>query len=191
MVDSNLQIYPLTSARWSDFETLFGVRGACGGCWCMYWRLTRAQFERQKGDGNKQAMKDIVTRDEVPGLIACHDGKPIGWCSIAPRQAFPTLARSRILKPIDAQPVWSIVCFFVAKPYRRQGLSTRLLKAAIDYAAENGATIIEGYPIEPKNVSSPDVFVYTGLASAFRQVGFVKVAQPSETRPIMRYYLQS
>lgn len=189
MNHSQLHIYPLTPERWYDFETLFGARGACGGCWCMYWRLSRAEFDRHKGDGNKQSMQDLVSHGQVPGLLAYHDGVPAGWCAIAPREVFSTLERSRILKRLDAQPVWSIVCFFIAKLFRRQGLSVRLLKAAIDYAAENGATIIEGYPIEPKKTISPDLFAYTGLASTFRQVGFVQVARPSETRPIMRYYL--
>ncbi|MBC7263698.1 MAG: GNAT family N-acetyltransferase [Chloroflexi bacterium] len=184
-----LHFHPLTPERWADLEALFGPRGACGGCWCMWWRLTRSEFEKQKGGGNKQAMKTIVDSGEVPGLLAYADEQPIGWCAVAPRERFPALERSRVLKRVDDQPVWSIVCFFVAKLYRHRGVSAKLLRAAVEYAGENGATIVEGYPVEPKRASMPDAFAYTGLTSAFRKAGFVEVLRRSETRPIMRYYI--
>jgi GNAT superfamily N-acetyltransferase len=105
------------------------------------------------------------------------------------REEFPTLGRSRILKPVDDQPVWSVVCFFVTRGQRRKGLTVQLLKAAIEYARSNGAKIIEGYPVEPRGRKSPDVFVYTGLSSAFKKAGFTELLRRSETRPIMRYNL--
>ena len=179
--------HPLTPDRWSDFEKLFGPRGACGGCWCMYWRLSRTQYEEQHGELNRRNIKSLVDLGNIPGILAYVDDEPVGWCSIAPRGEFPTLGRSRILKPVDDQPVWSVVCFFVARGQRRKGLTVQLLKAAIEYARSNGAKIIEGYPVEPKDGKSPDVFVYTGLSSAFKKAGFTEVLRRSETRPIMRY----
>jgi GNAT superfamily N-acetyltransferase len=101
------------------------------------------------------------------------------------------LERSRILKRVDDQPVWAIVCFFVSRPFRHQGVTTALLQAAITYAEQQGATIIEGYPVEPKTGRTADAFVYTGLASAFLKVGFVEVVRRSETRPIMRYEIDA
>ena len=181
-----LKFLPLTAGRWRDFEKLFGERGACAGCWCMWWRLPRAQWTRQKGDGNKMAIRKIVKAGEIPGLLAYADGQPVGWCAIAPRQIYPRLATSRVLKPVDDQPVWSVTCFFVARPFRLRGVTVALLKAAVEFAWKKGAKIIEGYPTEPKK-EQPDVFVYTGLASAFRKAGFVEVARRSETRPIMRH----
>ncbi len=179
------QCHPLTLDRWRDLEALFGPRGACGGCWCMYWRLTHAAFETKKGAGNKRAFKSVVRSDERPGLIAYDGDEPIGWIALAPRDAYPRLARSRVLKPVDDQPVWSVTCFFVAKEYRRSGVSARLLKAAVRYAKACGAKIIEGYPVEPKK-NTPDPFAYVGLASTFRSAGFDEVARRSPTRPIMR-----
>jgi len=186
----DLTFQPVTPERWVDFSTLFGPRGACGGCWCMWWRLRRSQFEVQKGEPNRLSMKAIIDSGEEPGILAYAGDQPIGWCSLAPREVFPALERSRILKRVDDQPVWSVVCFFVAKPYRRSGVTVKLLEAAVRYARENGAGILEGYPVEPKQVKTPDVFVYTGLASAFRKAGFVEVARRSETRPIMRYFIK-
>jgi GNAT superfamily N-acetyltransferase len=187
----DLEFHPVTPDRWSDLETLFGPRGACGGCWCTYWRMSRSEFNLLKGEGNRQLLMSIVDSGEVPGLLAYHAGKPVGWVSLEPRPAFPALARSRILKPVDEKPVWSVVCFFVAKAYRRKGMTVSLLKAAVEYARQQGAEVVEGYPVEPKQGSVPDPFVYTGLASAFRQAGFEEVLRRSETRPIMRYVFPS
>jgi GNAT superfamily N-acetyltransferase len=183
---SNLRFKPLTAARWRDLERLFGKRGACGGCWCMLWRLRRSQFDRQKGARNKRALKALVDAGSSPGLLAYDRGEPIGWCSVAPRESFPALERSRILKPVDDRPVWSITCFFVARPHRRRGVSVGLLRAAADHVARQGGRIVEGYPVEPRTGATPDVFAWTGLSAAFRAAGFKECLRRSATRPIMR-----
>jgi GNAT superfamily N-acetyltransferase len=183
----DLHFKPVTSAEWGDFQKLFGPRGASGGCWCMWWRMKRSEFNKHKGGGNKKLMKAIIDGGEVPGLIAYIEDEPVGWCSVAPRETFQALDRSRVLKRVDDKPVWSVVCFFVSKFYRRKGISLSLIKAAVEYARERGARIVEGYPIDPKKGKSPDVFVYTGLFSAFKKAGFKEVCRRSETRPVMRY----
>jgi len=185
-----LEFHPATPARWRDLEALFGERGACGGCWCMWWRLTRSEFERKKGAGTRRALKKIVESGKVPGVLAYADGKPIAWCAVAPREAYSTLERSRVLAPIDDQPVWSVTCFFVARPFRRKGVTVELLRAAVGFARKMGAKIIEGYPVEPRKGAIPDVFAYTGLPSAFRKAGFLEVQRRSRTRPIMRYFAE-
>jgi GNAT superfamily N-acetyltransferase len=185
------RILPLTPDRWEDFEHLFGPRGACAGCWCMYWKLPRKLFNLGQGDHNRLAQKDIVSSGNIPGLIAYIDNSPVGWVAVEPRKNYPVLANSRILKPLDDLPVWSIPCFFVAKSYRNQGISVALLKAAIDYVKKHGGSILEGYPVEPRQSGKmPPVFIYTGVASAFKQAGFVEAGRRSETRPIMRYYIE-
>jgi GNAT superfamily N-acetyltransferase len=186
----DLQFYPLTLDRWKDLEDLFGKRGACGGCWCMWWRLTRSQFERQKGSRNKAALKKIVRSGQVPGILTYAQGKSIAWCSVGPRETYPALERSRILKRVDDKPVWSIVCLFVARPFRNKGVSVRMIKAAVNYAKKNGTKIVEGYPMEPKKGRWPDAFIWTGHVSAFRKAGFVEVHRSSPTRPIMRYFIE-
>lgn len=185
-----LKIFPLTPDRWPDVEKLFGERGACGGCWCMWWRLARSDFQKQKGSGNKRAFQKIVKRGPPPGLVAYADGQPVAWCALAPRESYPALGRSRILKPVDERPVWSVTCLFIARPFRKKGVSAQMLSAAADYAKGQGAEIIEGYPVEPQNGPMADVFVFTGLASAFRKAGYDEAARRSKTRPIMRRYLQ-
>ena len=180
-----LKVQPLTPSRWDDFAELFGKNGACAGCWCMWWRLPRAQWVKQKGGGNKKAIRKLVTGGDVPGILAYADGQPVGWCAIGPRKYYPRLANSRTLKPVDAQAVWSITCFFVSRPFRRRGVTVELLKGALEFARRGGAKIVEGYPVDPHQEQA-DAFVYTGLASAFRKAGFTEVLRRSPTRPIMR-----
>ena len=156
----------------------------------MYWRLTRSQFDYLKGDGNRDEFRDIVSDAErPPGLLAYRDGTPVGWCAIAPRDDYAALERSRVLKRVDDEPVWSITCFFVARTARRQGVTVALIEAAVQFAAEHGARIVEAYPIDPRNPEVPPVFAWTGLLAAFESAGFTEVARRSATRPIMRVHM--
>jgi GNAT superfamily N-acetyltransferase len=181
-----LEFHPVTARRWPDMVELFGERGACAGCWCMWFRGTRAEFKKNQGAGNKRRMKRLIDSGVVPGILAYAGGRPVAWCSIGPRESYDALRRSRLLRPVDDLPVWSIVCFFVAKPYRRMGLSVRLLKAAVKYATSNGVKVVEGYPVDPKD-GYPDAWAYPGLVASFRRAGFSEVARRSKGRPIMRY----
>lgn len=179
-------IVPLTPDRWDDFVQLFGPRGACGGCWCMTWRLGSRDFDAGKGDKNRRAMRQRVKRGPPPGLLAYHDDLPVGWVSVAPRTEFVRLEGSRVLAPLDALPVWSVSCLYLAKVARRQGLSSRLLRAAADFAFAHGAPAVEGYPVIPKQAAMPDVFAWTGIAASFENVGFTKAGGRSPARPIYR-----
>ena len=153
----------------------------------MYWRETRAEYEKKKGAGNRRALRKLVTSGPAPGLLAYAEGSPVGWCAIAPRARYSTLERSRVLARIDDAPVWSAPCFFITRTFRRKGLTARLLAAAVDFARKNGAKVVEGYPVEPKKGAMPDVFAYTGLPSAFKKAGFIEAGRRSPTRPIMRF----
>lgn len=184
-----LRFRPLTPECWDDFQQLFGERGACAGCWCMWWRLKRSDFERRKGAANRRAIKAIVHGGQVPGILAYRERDPVGWCAVAPRESYPVLERSRILKPLDDEPVWSVVCFFVEREHRGHGVSVELLRSAVAHVKRSGGRIVEGYPVEPRASAMPAAFAWTGLASAFRRAGFVECARRSPTRPIMRYYI--
>lgn len=185
---ARMRFVPLTTATWADFVDLFGSNGACGGCWCMTNRIPRAQYERQKGAANQRAMKKLVDGRRVPGILAFDGKECVGWCSIEPMESFPPLLRSRIAKPLDEQPAWRISCLFVRKDARSKGVSVALLKAAVRHARAQGARIVEGFPVEPKDRSkaAPAPFVWTGIASAFLRAGFHEVARRSPTRPYMR-----
>jgi GNAT superfamily N-acetyltransferase len=189
-VKSKFNFYPVTKENWKDFEKLFGEKGACAGCWCMYWRMKRKDYDAQRGSGTKRKMKNLINNGIVPGILAYDSNIPIGWCSVAPREDFQVLENSRVLERIDDKPVWSVVCFFINKDYRKKGLSVELLNAAKKYVKNNKGKIIEGYPVEPKKGKTADVFAWTGLASAFRKAGFKEIIRRSETRPIMRFIIK-
>ena len=161
----------LSPELWPDLERLFGPRGACGGCWCMWWRLSHKEFQQEKGEGNRIAMRRLVDNGIEPGLIAYLGDEPVGWVAVAPREEYFRLDRSRILARVDEQQVWSVVCFFIAKHFRRQGVSGQLLSAACDFVKTKGAKLIEGYPIPAKQGAQPDPFIYTGLESIFKGQG--------------------
>jgi len=180
-----LSFHPLTPERWPDLERLFGKNGACGGCWCMWLRLPRKEFVAGKGDGNRRALKAIVEAGEVPGILAYAGHEPAGWCAVAPREQHPIWDRSRNFKRIDDEPVWSISCFFIAKPYRRRGMSRLLIEAAAAFVKRRGGRIVEGYPTDSVTKTA-DPFVWTGMLSSFTAAGFKECARRSPTRPMVR-----
>lgn len=181
-----LAFHPLTADRWDDYIELFGAHGAYGGCWCMWWRLTRREFSEQQGDGNRRAMRAIVESGEVPGILAFRDGKPVGWCSVAPRENYGSIERSPVLKRLDDRPVWSIVCLYVSRENRGEGIAERLVKGAVDYVREMGGKVVEAYPVQPRSENVPPVSSFMGLPAIYERAGFVEVARPSKSRIIMR-----
>ncbi len=134
-------------------------------------------------------MKKIVKNGTVPGIIVFDNKNPIGWTAVQPRKNYPVLNNSKILAPVDDKTVWSIVCFYIDKDYRRKGVSVELIKYAVKFAKKNKAKIVEGYPVEPKTEKAAPPFIWTGTFSAFKKAGFNEVTRRSETRPIMRFEL--
>ena len=185
----DLEIFPATPDRWGDIERLFGPTGQQGGCWCMWNRQTSREFDEHKGDRNKAAFRDLVDGDRPPGLLAYADDVPVGWVAVAPRYEYGRLQRSRVTKPVDDVPVWAITCFVIARGARGTGVATALLDAAVEFARSQGATAVEGYPVEPRSDHMPDIYAWMGLASMFEKSGFEEIARRSETRPLMRKVL--
>lgn len=200
---TNIEVHPLDIASFPDFETLFGPNGACAGCWCMFPRLRQKDYEAGKGDVNHQRMRELVESGATPGLLgylaetgtggdarSTENRTPVAWISLGPREEFVRWKNSKVLAPVDDKPVWVVVCLFIAKGYRRTGISVEMLKAAGEYAKSQGATILEGYPTDPAGKKKPDAWVWTGLQSAYEKAGFVEVARRSPSRPIMRLNLE-
>lgn len=176
---------PVTSDRWDDLAALLGTKGAPPGCWCMWWRQSAADSERNSADQNREAMRAIVREGPAPGLLAYVDGQPAGWCSVAPRASLVRLERSTRFRRVDDDPVWSITCFFVARARRGQGVGRRLLAGALAHTAEAGARIVEAYPVDRPGHQA-DASVYMGTMELFRAAGFEEVARRTPTRPIVR-----
>lgn len=164
----------LTPDLWMDVEKLFGANGACGGCWCMSWRIEKGQkWEEIKGATAKQRFKKGILDRSIQGAIAYADSQPVGWCTFGPRTDFAKLDRAPSFKCADAENVWSIPCFFVKSGFRGIGISKALLAAALRAMKEQGCKIAEGYPSKPgKDGQYIAAFSWTGTQSLFSKAGF-------------------
>jgi GNAT superfamily N-acetyltransferase len=180
-----LTIRALTPELWPALEELFGKRGACNGCWCMYWRIGAA-YRRQSPDKNRAAFRKVVKRGPPPGLIAFDGDKPVGWCQLTPRNDLPWLDRQRRLMRVDNLPVWSLSCFYIRIGYRRRGVTSALIAAAIKAARRAKAPALEAYPLDAGETPSSSG---TGYATTFLRAGFKIVARRVPARPIMRLEL--
>jgi GNAT superfamily N-acetyltransferase len=181
-----LTVKALTPDLWPALEDLFGPRGACSGCWCMYWRIGAA-YRHRSADANKADFHKIVAGGEPPpGLLAFDGDLAVGWCQLTPRDALPWLDRTWRLRRPDELPVWSISCFYVRKGFRRKGVTAALINAAIKTAKRAKAPALEAYPLDgAKSPSSSS----TGYVTTFKRAGFKTVACHFPPRPIMRYTL--
>jgi GNAT superfamily N-acetyltransferase len=183
---------PLTAQTWADLENLFELPGGSlvRGCWCMYYRRSGpVSVSARAGEDNKRQLRAVVDSGVVPGLVGYVDGAPAGWISLGPREDYAKLQRSRIMKPVDEAPVWSIVCTYVAKVHRRLGVQHRLLDAAIRRAREEGVRTLEAYPVD-KPERSHDDFMFFGSRSLYERAGFTEVVRRSPTRVVMRRKLR-
>lgn len=172
----NLEIYPVTPERWADMEALFEGRGGPHNCWCMVWRKNQFAKAMPGKAGKKAAMQQRVVDGVTVGLLAYADGEPVAWCSIGPRDTYRKLGGDESLAN-----VWSLVCFFVTRPLRGQGVSRQLLDAAVAYARERGADYVEAYPVEPDSPS----YRFMGRVPLFEQAGFEFVQMVGTRRHVM------
>ncbi len=182
----DLSFAALTPSRWTDFETLFGARGACAGCWCMYWCQRGKQWTERVPEANRLAMRERVRRGPPPGLIAYDGDTPIGWCQVGARDTYARIAHARAKAALDARPTWAITCFFIAKTHRGRGVMVRLIEAACAFAAEQGAARVEGFPLSSDKPTAA-TFAYVGTPSAFRQAGFSLVRKTIAGTATRRY----
>lgn len=195
-----LAIHPLTPARLPDLATLFGQGGDPKWCWCAYFRVRGMDWSNSTPAGNRRVLERAMRRDarssRHPGLVAYRDGEAVGWVSLAPREEFERLEHSTLLARVDERPVWSIVCFVVGRRARGQGVAEALLAAAVDYAREHGATLLEAYPVDTAGGRIPAANAYHGTLGMFERAGFRVVEKrrfnaTSPVRPIVRRAVRS
>jgi ribosomal protein S18 acetylase RimI-like enzyme len=182
---------PLTPDRWPDLETIFNAKGCsiARSCWCMAYRLSGPRESSPPGltraQANRAKLKALVDTGNPPGLIGYRGKVPVGWVSVGPREDYARLRRSPVMKPVDEQPVWSVICFVVPPEYRRQGVARALLMGAVAYAKKRGATLVEAYPVD-KPARSNDEYMWFGAKSMYDNAGFKEVARRKPQRPIVR-----
>jgi ribosomal protein S18 acetylase RimI-like enzyme len=184
-------VLPLTLERWPDLEAIFNAKGCsvARGCWCMYYRRSGSRGPLPRGtthaQANRSELKALVDEGEPPGLLAYRGTVPVGWVSVGPREQYAKLRRSPVMKAVDNQPVWSVICFVVPPEYRGQGVAHALLRGAIAYAKKHGAKLLEAYPLDKLGPSSNDS-MWFGAKSMYDSAGFKEVARRKPFRPIVR-----
>jgi GNAT superfamily N-acetyltransferase len=176
---------PITQDRQKDFEALMKTNSITGSCWDIWPRRlgpdakARHAFWEAKGvswgEGNRRDMKRLVRGGAPVGLIAYRDGEPVGFVSVGPRTAYPRVDASKTSPRVDEVPVWVVPCFYVHREHRGLGVTTALLRAAVEYAAKRGAPAVEGYPRadDAPRVSAESAFF--GTEAQFRRAGYRKV----------------
>lgn len=194
-----LMCHPVTTERWPDLVNLLGERGGWGGCWCMWWRKSRSEFQRDQGATNRRDLQALTAADRPPGLLGYLDDAPVAWLALAPRSGYPVAARSRIARlpssihsadEAAADNIWLISCLFIHRRFRRRGIATEMIKHAVSYAAAQGASAVDAVPVEPVS-TLPDAFAFTGLPSSYHGAGFVEIARPGPRRPLLRRELRA
>ena len=183
----SVQVQPATPDRWNDLVAAFGRRGEDPSwCWC------RRFLEPELNGDNREALRQEIAHAAVPpGLLAYVEEQPVGWTRVGPRSGFPGVSGNRALARVlsDDPGAWWVTCFVVDSRHRRSGVGSALLKAAVDFAREHGATTVEGHPVDVAALSASRVggsAVFTGTVSMFSAAGFTEVARTYPTRPVMR-----
>lgn len=165
------ETHPVTPDRFEDFADVVNRNRRANHCWCVTPRLVSAEVEELGGGDREQAMRRLCERDDPPGVVLYRDGEPVGWCNIGPRAEITRLARSRLIRPVDDLPVWSIVCLVVRPGRRRQGVTAALIEGAVAYAAARGAPAVEAYPVDPPG-RMDTTMAFVGTKSMFERAGF-------------------
>jgi L-amino acid N-acyltransferase YncA len=184
----SVEYVPVTAERWGDLDRLFGESageelGNPSRCWCMEWRLpNREMWKAGAGEVNRQGMREVVAKGPPPGIIAYVDEEPAGWCSVSPRPTLVGLEKVGGFGNFRGAEIWSVICFYVPETQRGKGLMRGLLEAAVRYAAENGARVVEGYPFSKEHADDGAA----GTIEVFSEAGFEEVARMSEWQATMR-----
>jgi GNAT superfamily N-acetyltransferase len=170
----------LTPKLWPALEELFGPNGACGGCWCMFWRLEQGErYADVKGPKAKRRFKALVAKGKAHGILAFDGSLPVGWCAFERRVDLPRLDRAPSLRVDDAERVWSLPCFYVKAGWRGKGVATALVAAAEKALAKRGAEIAEAYPTRA-SAGTAAAWIYTGVPSMFEARGFARADEKTK-----------
>lgn len=180
------RIEPLRLSNLDELEELFGNKGGCGGCWCMNYRCEKKEFEKGKGEVNRDRLFEKVKNEIPTGLIAYEAEVPIGWISIAPRTEFPRMLKSRIMQTGFTGTGWCITCLYVKPECRGRKVSDWLVQAACEFAFQQGADCVEAFPSVTGDKKLPAPFVWKGLPGMYLRNGFEVIRKASNSQWVVR-----
>lgn len=188
---ADIRIVPVDEVPWGDVQTVFGTRGDPAGCWCQWFKLNGDEWRTKDAATCESALREQTRRRPVPGLIAYLNDEPVGWVAVEPRSAYPRLRTARVVttgssEPLDDPSVWSVTCFVVRVGFRRRGVSSALLAAAVDHARASGARVIEAYPVDTAEKKASSADLYHGALTAFLEAGFEIASRPQPGRTVVR-----
>jgi GNAT superfamily N-acetyltransferase len=182
-----ITVRPLTPGDWPVVAKLFGANGACGGCWCMWWRVPQGGklWRESQGAKNRDAFRRLVRAGKVHAVLAFAGDEPVGWCSFGPKESFPRMKRIRALQHESPEGTWAVVCFYIPARWRGRGVATALTEAATARALELGAKAVEGYPVVPKEgTRMSGAFAWTGVPALFERAGYEEMERDGPVRPV-------
>ena len=163
--------HPVTAKRFDDFADVINPNRRDTHCWCLSHRLQAKEID-ELGDGSREsAAKALAAQRGSFGVVTYRDDVPVGWCHIAPRAEISRLAASKLIRPIDDLPVWSIICVVVRSGHRKQGVTEHLIEGAVSYAGSRGAPAVEAYPVDPQGRMDLTM-AFVGTRGMFENAGF-------------------
>lgn len=177
-MSTEIEIKPVDPERWDDFEALFDGPGGPKSCWCMIWRSYARDGETTDKAARKHGMRERILRGDPVGLLGYDGGTPIGWCSIAPRRSFKSSLDGN--RQEQSEGLWCLTCLFVKRSHRGEGLSDRMIDAALHYARTQGGVRVEAFPVEPNSPS----YRFCGFTPQFRRLGFQETGKVGSRRKI-------
>ncbi|WP_040164052.1 GNAT family N-acetyltransferase [Microbacterium gorillae] len=187
---TSISVSPVTADRFDDLQHTLTGGGDGASCQCQWWLMTQREFSGSSRADKEELLRAETARSPVPGLVAYVDGVAAGWVRVGPRPAQPRIGRTRIVaagssEPADATDVWAITCFSVRRDHRRLGLTETLATAAVAFAQENGARVVEAYPVDTAEVQRSVNELFLGTVAMFQRAGFAVAARPKTGRAVM------
>jgi GNAT superfamily N-acetyltransferase len=185
-----------TTARWDDVQHALTGGGDGASCQCIWPMLSNKDWNETTTPQRTEMLRAEIGEGPPPGIIAYVDGEAAGWIRIGPRTKQARIPRTRIIaaatpEPFDDDSVWAVTCFVVRREHRGSGLNLELLRAAVDYARESEARLIEGYPVDTGGEKQRSNELFHGTVGTFLAAGFTETAELKPGRTLVTLELRS
>jgi ribosomal protein S18 acetylase RimI-like enzyme len=174
----------LSVKTWPDLARLFEKPeiGDAWWCWCTFHHVSsysaaengRLRTRADRAVRNRRQKEKLVKNGRAHGVIVYANREPVGWCQYGPREELPRMDNARNYRNLalkdEKKRLWRITCFVVDKDYRKSGVASTGLKAALESIRNKGGGLVEAIPVN-KTDQGPG-YVYTGTVSMFEKAGF-------------------